>query len=77
MLAAMFLPRSGDELTLEAALLTAQSYGMVLCRPANYSPDYPFSCHCFPPDRIPSGWRQVVPVVKTPTLATLEAPCVA
>jgi hypothetical protein len=77
MLAAMFLPRSGDELTLEAALQTAADLGMVLCIPRNFSPDREFFATCFPPDRIPAGWKRAIVVVKTHNLARLEDPCVA
>jgi len=77
MIAAMFLPLSSDEATIDEALQIAADRGLILCRPKNFSPEYPFRAMCFAPGSIPSGYTPLTLVVKTPTKATLEDPCTA
>lgn len=77
LLAARFLPRVSDVLTLAEVIQLAADEGMVLCVPKNFSPERDFTCTCFPPDRIPAGWRPASVMVKTPTIAVLETPCAA
>lgn len=78
MLSALFIPRTADEETVDAVIKTGTRYGMVLCVPKNFSPDREFSCIFFPPDRIPSGFREARIAVKSPTRATVSpSPCAA
>ena len=77
MLAAMFIPKVCDALTLTDVMQNAADLGMVICVPTNFSPEREFAATFFPPDRIPNGWRQLIVRIKSPTTAVLEAPCVA
>ena len=74
---AMFLPLSADELTIDEALQLAADRGLILCTPKSYSPERPFRAICFAPECIPSGYAPLRLVVKTPSHASLESPCVA
>lgn len=78
MLAAMFIPKTSDELTVAEAIRQGAKFGMVLCVPKNYSPEREFSATLFPPERIPAGWRRITVRVRSAHQATVDfSPCAA
>ena len=78
MLAAMFIPKTSNDLTVAEAIRQGAKFGMVLCVPTNYTPEREFCATLFPPERIPAGWRQITVRVRTAHHAVVDfSPCAA